>query len=199
MKQINNSQNCPESCRNMAELIQALPASASSNPRYSNIHKAKISCHGACWEAQRKRKSTNNQIKPCTYQPSNSNSTEADSKVIKSTTLMRFFGFFLFFFFLSLVSRHRIAQRLGTRRGRDHFNSYFPPQILTWAHGKDRMEINAGVGFCLVISIADDTRTRFSSFLMWLPHLTIVMFKKHFLRKWEDMHFILLSVLPAFI
>lgn len=165
MKQINNSQNCPESCRNMAELIQALPASASSNPGYSNIHKAKISCHGACWEVRRQRKSTNNQIKPCMYQPSNSNSTDADSKVIKSTTLMKFFVFF-FFFFLSLLSRHRISQRLGTRRGRDCFNSYFPPQILTWAHGKDRMEINAGVGVCLVISITDDMRTWFSSFLM---------------------------------
>lgn len=127
MKQINNSQNCPESCRNMAELIQALPASASSNPGYSNIHKAKISCHGACWEAQRKRKSTNNQIKPCMYQPSNSNSAEADSKANRSTTFIRAF----FFLFLSLVLRHRISQRSGTRRGRDHFNNYFPPQILT--------------------------------------------------------------------
>lgn len=40
------------------------------------------------------------------------------------------------------------------------------------------MEINAAVGFCLVISNADDMRNRLTSFLMYLSHMTIVMFKE---------------------
>lgn len=40
--------------------------------------------------------------------------------------------------------------------------------------------INAGVGFCLVISNADDMRNRWTSFLIYLSHMTIVMFKETF-------------------